>query len=483
MEKVSSYVFFVLLLTFLGGPKAFAQKAKVRNSLFFKGQQRSLIEWEKSSEKWLDFEVWKAERINKENNPDWEILAKNRLLRENMGRVIKCIGECLLHRGLKFSNADYRSGVKEGDELTTGKDSYIWIFLLDGTLVRLSPNSSISFKEINIGIDDIFLHARMNYGNILWLPRDPRLVKESNLRETDSLFLPLDLLDANMEIENNDYTEKNLYSALRVPENNWIHSKKLNQLINENNLIIDYKPTYSFLIMPNGSVFGANLQMEFVVLDGGPSFIKKRDQNQQRLKVGEIPDVDAELETPSLFYYRGFQNRQVTQLENGFWYMVTKDGMGLGKSQVKNGPEYAMGEFITRRVTSLLIARELMLRKYSTFIFEDIIDSVEFAQKYGFRLWGKLVSKPLEDMGKRIEFLIEYTRRIETTNLIERDKYKTRLKQRGLKITEMAFSKAFYKKALDHYFLNEQGRSKQRSDREILNSTKHPFWKKFQNKR
>lgn len=476
-------VILVVLLTQFGALTLNAQNSKRRKAIYFKGQQRSLIEWEKSSEKWLDLEVWKAENANRENNPDWEVLAKNRLLRENMGRVIQCIGECLLHRGLKFNNADYRSGIKEGDELTTGDDSFIWVFLLDGTLVRLSPNSSISFKEINIGIDDIFLHARMNYGNILWLTRDPRMVKESNLRETDTLFLPLSMLDANTTSEKVNYTEANLYSALTVSERDLLHSKRLNKLINENNLIIDYKPTYSFLIMPNGSVFGANLQMEFVVLDGGPSFIKKRDPSQLRLKVGEIAEEDSELSAPSLFYYRGFQNKQVDLLESGFWYMATKDGTGLGKSKVKNGPEYAMGEFITHRVTSLLMARELMLRKYSTFIFEDTIDSLEFAQKHGFRLWGKLVSKPLEDMGKRIEFLIEFSRRVETTNLIEREKYKTRLRQRGLKVTEMAFSREFYKKALNHYYLNERGLEKLRSDREILNSTKNPLWKKLQNKR
>src|SRR5690554_1707240 len=40
----------------------------------FKDQSKSLIEWDKiNAGTWFDFNLWRLERIAKDNNPDWKI--------------------------------------------------------------------------------------------------------------------------------------------------------------------------------------------------------------------------------------------------------------------------------------------------------------------------------------------------------------------------------------------------------------------------
>jgi hypothetical protein len=159
--------------------------------LGYLGESQSLIEWEKLDKSWMDFQKWKQQLRYKEENTEWKILIKNRKHRESLGRAVHCVGNCQIFKGLKVNSLKFRSQLKEGDEVTTAKNSYAWVFLLDGTLIRLSPETSISFKEINVGIESIFFHVRINQGNILWLARDIRPIVKDNNPESDTLFLPL----------------------------------------------------------------------------------------------------------------------------------------------------------------------------------------------------------------------------------------------------------------------------------------------------
>lgn len=469
----------IFILYFLVLPSVFAQK----KSLNFKGVQRSLINWKTVDPyHWLDLDLWKENLKVREQNPEWESLIKNRMLKERIGKVIQCVGNCLNFRGKSFNHLKFNSILREGDEIQTDSESYLWIFLFDGTLIRLSPSSSISFKEINVGIDEFFHHARINYGNILWLTRDTRKMEESNLRETDSLFLPLDFLEANPKQKSTKIKESELERYLDINQSNLLHTKYLNRLIQENNLFVLDKPTYSLIVMPNGSVFGRSLKMEFVVLDGGASFIKKRSAEQLKLKTGEIEQEDQAHSFPASFFYRGFENRDVSELEEEFWYQIGYDGISLARSEQKNGPEYAMGEFITSRITSILVARELLLREFSHNLFRHEINVNEFAANHGYRLWGSLTKSPKEDLRKRFEFLQEYTRRIETTNLLEREKFKTRQSLRGLEYVTEPFSNRFYIRALKDYYFNRLRLTRVKDDREVLNSTSHPFWTRVRHK-
>ena len=145
----------LLFLLFFGQSWAQVQQEDqqvkdMHDPFIYKGQERSLVQWRDLDPKiWLDYKAWEVERAYRDQNPQWRIELRDILLSELVGKVVSCIGTCKIYRGKVFVNASYRSKIYEGDEIQTTEDSYAWVFLMDGTLVRIAPKSSISFKEIN----------------------------------------------------------------------------------------------------------------------------------------------------------------------------------------------------------------------------------------------------------------------------------------------------------------------------------------------
>ena len=119
----------------------------------YKGEKASLVDWEELDEKrFLNIERWKVDLKVKESEPRWRRNLQERRLMEKVGYVIECVGNCRLYRGVGYSKVDYLSTLREGDELQTLEDSYLWAYFLDGTLVRMSPNGSITLKMAKLTI-------------------------------------------------------------------------------------------------------------------------------------------------------------------------------------------------------------------------------------------------------------------------------------------------------------------------------------------
>ena len=182
---------------------------------YFKDHRRSLIQWKELDHKeWLSFKKWKEEYEKREKFPPWERLKRERSLKERVGYVVDCRGECFLYRGLGKNKIQFKSTVREGDEIQTKKDSYLWLFLMDGTMVRVSPQTSLTMREINISPNEVFLHARINFGNVLWLSREGSFFDERSERETDALFHPHPLYEVLPKIDNKKIDENDLFSYL-----------------------------------------------------------------------------------------------------------------------------------------------------------------------------------------------------------------------------------------------------------------------------
>lgn len=433
------------------------------------GKKKSLIKWEEiEPDNWLSFQSWRKARDLKDQYPDWELKVRERRHHALMGRVLDCVGVCRIYKGEDFITANFRNTVYEGDELVTQTDSYLWVYLLDGTLVRLSPDSSVTMKELNIGEEENFIHARLNVGNIVWLSRSKHKHLENNKRETDALFLPLVFHQANPKEEKEDeLSEDNLFAALEEDQTNLKQTQRLNQLIEENNKWIEERSTHSFLVMPNGTVFGESVQAEFIVLLGGESFIKQRGLAEQNLSGEEAP--------PMLnFYYRGFENNSEYPLKLSQWYQV--DARGRSLSEYEAPSLFGMGEFITSRITSIRVAREMLLKRYSKFIYQDL-DSSELARDHGHRKWGSLSQKE-DDLARRLAFLKEHTRRTETSLLLVSSRFKEDIvEEKGELLESMKYSSRFFRKALVHYQRKKELEQVYDTGEGVLNSTKNPFWK------
>ena len=227
---------------------------------------------------------------------------------------------------------------------------------MDGTLVRLSPNSSITFNEFNMSTKEFLIYSRVNYGNVLWLSRQASEVEVRDLRETDSMFSLLlipeidEWLSREKELDEND-----LYESLTRAE----YSKQydhLNKLIKENNEWIS-KPTKFILSMPNGLVTGQNLSMEFVVLLGNKSFLKQRGFDVYNSTTTTFPEGE--------YITLGFDKAQPYPLSPNTWYEVDFRGKNIEKYEGDLLKSFQIGELVTKRIPTIMTARELWLRKFS----------------------------------------------------------------------------------------------------------------------
>jgi hypothetical protein len=210
-------------------------------------------------------------------------------------------------------------------------------------------------------------------------------------------------------------------------------------LIDENDLYVQGKETYSFLVLPNASIAGFNLTAEVVVLDGGATYLKKRDPIQLGLMVDP---KETSFDRPVEIFLRDSDKKE--EIDVGNWYEVSEDGSSLRQMELNEEGHFYPGELLTRRISSIMIARELMLRMYSTFMFEELKDPQIFAELYGFRLWGRLNPIYNQDLFKRVEFLKKYTRREESKIYLFKKKF--------FGASPPQLSNKYFIEALDHFY-------------------------------
>ena len=107
-------------------------------------------------------------------------------------------------------------------------------------------------------------------------------------------------------------------------------------------------------------------------------------------------------------------------------------------------------ELLTKRIRSIELAREIWLEKYTIPYMIRLADSKGLAIEYGYKIWG-------EEINKRIEFLQEYSRRIETTHLKSVENLMAKLEAAGKPIPKTTTDSP-YKASLNHYLLGLKNR-------------------------
>ncbi len=443
----------------------------------FKGQKESVTNWGSLPiESFLSFKNWKEESDIKDTIPGWERIIRERNNRELVGRIYQCVGSCRVDRGESFFNGSSRTGLYEGDEIQTVGDSYAWIFLFDGTMVRLSPQSSVTFNEFNVGVQENFINARINAGNVLWLSRHENSFVETNVRETDVIFFPYAEYESLPVSDNKKYVEDDLIELISEKQSQLNHYKALNEKIAANNKLTKKKTTHAFLVMPNATIVGQSPSLEMVVLLGGKSYFKKRSTETLAMEKTDGPAEDLFLQL------RGFENKGLNTIQDDMWISV--DEKGRNSAQSEEIKWLNVGEFITKRIPSIMMAREIWLEKYSEFAFREKYDAFKLAKVDGYRLWGKIKTEEgkKEDLELRLEFLKEYFRRVETSNLLASSRFKERLIERGEKTSAMEYGDYFFITALNRYYKYGERLRENSDDKEtgeVLNSTKKLLWKKM----
>ncbi len=397
-----------------------------------KGQKFSLIPWEdQDPEEWLDINKWMIERSVKDQIPDWKMRLRDERHAELVGKLIQCHGVCQIYRGTQSAKGGHLSRVTEGDELRTNKDSTAWLYLMDGTLLRLSSNSSISLLEINFGQSEVFFQIRLNQGHVFWHPRQVSKLPINESPETDAVSLPLMIREANQE-----YFERHIFkkqkdieqlSELLTLDDNAI--QKQFDKINEMRALSGPSKlkTKVMMVAPNATIVSSEVSFDLVFTPGGKSYFKKR--------------VSVSGEEFSL-YLRGYNLIENFPLSEIAWHEVDPDGRSHA---LMNNPLgiLQVTELITKRIKTLELAREVWFEKLTLPILNAIDDSKKMAVQFGYTLWG-------DEIGKRFNYLVEYTRRVETTNLRSIDNLLQKLEANGEKVVREATAD-HYQESLNYY--------------------------------
>lgn len=406
-----------------------------------KDRSRSLIRWDNPTDA-LDIRRWITERDLRDLEPGWKVRQRLAAQPERVGKVISCIGDCRIYRGIFPTRTRWLSRVEEGDEIHTGVNSYLWLSLIDGTLVRIAPESSVSFLEVNITTDEVFFQARMHQGYIHWQPRSGRSQKPMTSPETDPLFLPLMDTTVNLEwFQRAIYqkeSDQNQISMTTSPKLLGYEQQQqaLNALTAANNNF--YKRSHRYmLVSPNGTIYGKNVGVSYFYGLSKKSYFKLTTRDAE--EVGERAHPwSAE------FFYRGYANDKVEPLSTEEWFAVSQDGRTL-EVMLTVPPDLAVSELMTKRIPTFMLVRERWLASAKPF-WDDAAKADTLAQNWGYRLWGS-------ELEGRIAFLKEFTRRIETTGLRSIDRLVQETRREGDPVMG-EFDSRYFARSLDHYYLS-----------------------------
>ena len=459
-----------------------AEGEYISTKIKIKGQSESFITWgDLPTESFLSFSKWKDQTDLKALEPSWERIVRERNHKEIAARIYQCVGTCRVDRGEGFFNGSSRTTLYEGDEIKTIGESYAWIYMLDGTMMRASPHTSITINELNVGISENFINVRVNSGNVLFLSRKEKTLEPVDVRETDVIFYPYSEFESIPINTQKKYQEDDLMALISPGDDKLKHYELLNEKIDKNNLISKGKKTYYFIILPNASIMGFSATVEVVVLIGGKSYLKNRSDSALGLKEKKNGEVDPP--QPLYLQMRGYETKELTTIDEGVWFEIDEKGKNI--SPVEKMPLLDMGEFLTKRIPSILIGREFFFERYSSFAFQKNYDPHLLAKNVGYRLWGSLqesADNKKSDLSLRLEFLKEYFRRTETTNLMTSAKFNNRLEERGESHLMMEYTPSFFSRALNRYYFLGEAQYKKNNDKEtgeVLNSTKKNLWKKM----
>ena len=133
-----------------------------------------------------------------------------------------------------------------------------------------------------------------------------------------------------------------------------------------------------FLVMPNATVVVKNGNADFYHFNAQVSFVKKISDDQFFQK--------EKRESQGIFFHRGSEDPQRFSLEDNIWYEI--DPKGLGLAPVENPRTLGLLERpLVRNIPTILIARELLLKRHSRFLFDSSLAREQWESRYGYRLW------------------------------------------------------------------------------------------------
>ncbi len=433
-------------------------------------QNRSIIDWHTIDEnKWLDLEEWKKSLAWKEQFGEWKHYIQELNLIEPIGHILECVGKCVIYRGGKNSafSPVVKSKILERDEFMTKDHSYAYLYLQNGTLLRLSPKTSISLNEINITPQGSFLYIRINYGEVLAIPRVENKFVVRDRPETDVIFYPLTFYEAHIDIQDRTkFKDEELFNYVLLRKHYNKKYEYLNSLIEENSKV--KHQTRILFASANGNLLLHNAIADIIVLKNSSMYFQVRSGVEYYYK-DEPEGVDG------YFISREEESAEGENIELGKWYQVS-----LQDSDLQEYPEgkkrFYMPSLLSKRIPSILIAREMFVKMFSSFLLKKSDDAQFYAKHYGIRLWQPFGGGSESD--QRITFLNNFSRQIERKNIREKEVLKARFGDHFDIAFSEKYDESYYSDAVRAYLFSHKLRNNSYDLKTgALNSTKKKFWK------
>lgn len=387
----------------------------VKASLHY--QKQDLNDWKKIDLKsWFSFHEWRKTFHERAE----DIYFKTKFIasskKERLGFVISCVGLCELFRGEKKNYAHKLTEIKEGDEIITQKNSYLYLFILDGTLVRLAPNTSLSLNDIDISPTRFFIHARLNNGFMQWIARSEDNIPQDSLHDTDQLFSKTIPIIKNRQ----SFYDPDSQLRNRIDE--------LNRRVDENNEFTHFKKTTVLIRTPVANIMGKNGNFSIFSILGYETFIKSDIETKLTLRKRKSP--------PKI------------NLEKNEWYKVDRYGKKVKKNSSLNAT-FGMAELMTKRPFTMFLKREKWLKKYSQELF-DPTTPLERIYHLGYQMWDykdyDILKIKFFDLDKKIKRIQRISNYFEKRNL-----YSALYLTKKNKIDRIPFGPSFYRLALESY--------------------------------
>lgn len=207
---------------------------------------------------------------------------------------------------------------------------------------------------------------------------------------------------------------------------------RLNEVKKENNQVGKIKTRF-VLITPNATIVSQDSTFDALYLVGGSSYFKRRTLEEKAFSL----------------QLRGYASAEIFSVDEASWYEV--EGGGKSYQKLSDAPGHLqILELLTRRVKSIELAREIWFKEFSKPIIDAVNDPRKLAVDQGYTLWGS-------ELTKRYQFILEYARRVETTQLRSIENLLERIEEKGSKGRQV-LSDDPYRKSLNHYLLGLKSR-------------------------
>ena len=351
-----------------------------RNSTYFEkrsvDEQLSLKKWMKRNKQLEEAGYFSARRLD------------HKKVKNLVGKIIRKVGDVRVERDGALTKGSNGSFLYKGDTIETMETGASWVVLINGALIRVSPNSSISFSEYLFNETKMTFFVRLNFGELLGKLKSKNDYTIADKKFSDLAFEPV-------------LSKEELSRFYKKRGENFFGGKfdltDLNQLVSST--------------LSNDEVSASQLENVIYFITNNGLF-ETDDGYYHLINIQERTLLNfSSSKNNGKFALTKF-NPNKDDLENGKWYLFDDEG---GRTTELMRDNEVPAKAILSELSPIYYLRDKFLLGYgSLFSVLDFFPTLKLSNSF----WGDKYSQ-------RLEYLISFFRRSEASfKIVRRSKKK-----------------------------------------------------------